>query len=176
MAPKPELHDDAGVANISNYWFTGQMRHNPRSVGTRPDGTGGYPRLAAQFRSARSVTVRFDDSTQWEQLAPDVVEHIASILDPDSDDVGGDYETRITTQQAADILGVSRPFVVALLERGEIPFERLGASSHRRIKRGDVLAYQDSMRETRRDALAEMTREAAELGLYEPPSQHSEGE
>lgn len=74
------------------------------------------------------------------------------------------HTQRLTTQEAADFLGVSRPTLVKLLQEGKIPFEQPGR--HRRVLFTDVLAYRERMREDRRTALAEMTRDASEAGLY----------
>lgn len=73
----------------------------------------------------------------------------------------------LTTQEAADFLGISRPTLVKLLESGRIPFKRPTASRHRRVQLADVVAYQRQSARDRSDALDTMTREAAEAGLYD---------
>jgi excisionase family DNA binding protein len=72
---------------------------------------------------------------------------------------------RLTTQEAADFLGVSRPTLVKLLEEGKIPYEQPGR--HRRIMFTDLLNYQERLREDRRAALDRMTEDASEAGLYD---------
>lgn len=72
---------------------------------------------------------------------------------------------RLTTQEAADLLGVSRPTMVKLLESGAIPFEKPGR--HRRVLLVDVLAYRESRRTERRSALAQMTEDATAVGIYD---------
>ena len=72
---------------------------------------------------------------------------------------------RLTTQEAADLLGVSRPTVVNLLESGAIPFEQPGR--HRRVRLVDVLAYRSRSAAERRRALDRMVEIADEADLYE---------
>ncbi|MGR0319337.1 helix-turn-helix domain-containing protein [Agromyces sp. ZXT2-3] len=62
----------------------------------------------------------------------------------------------MTTQQAADFLGISRPTLVRLLEAGDIPFDQPGR--HRRVRLEDLVAYQANFRAERRAALRELQR------------------
>ena len=68
---------------------------------------------------------------------------------------------RMTTQQAADILNVSRPYLIKLLDEKNIPYELIGR--HRRILAKDLFAYKRSRDEQRAEALSIMADEDSEL-------------
>jgi len=69
----------------------------------------------------------------------------------------------LTTQEAADILNVSRPFLIGLLEAGKIPYQRLG--SHRRILFKDLMTFKDKADTAREEAFRALTEEAQELDM-----------
>lgn len=71
----------------------------------------------------------------------------------------------LSTQQAADIMNVSRPYFIKLLEEGKMPFRKVG--EQRRVRYQDLLCYMEAYQRAAHAALDEMAAEAQSLGLYE---------
>ena len=69
----------------------------------------------------------------------------------------------LTTQEAADLLGVSRPFVVKEVAAGAIPHHKVG--THRRIRFKDLMDYKHRVDRDRRQALDELSEQAQKLGM-----------
>ena len=73
-------------------------------------------------------------------------------------------DTEITTQQAADFMNVSRPYVVKLVDGGKMPSRKVGV--RRRVRLKDVLRYMEDTGDAASRALEEMVAENQRLGLY----------
>ena len=93
-------------------------------------------------------------SLLYEILAELANGHVVTVAAPHSE---------LTSQQAADLLNVSRPYLVGLLEKRAIPFRRVG--NRRRVRLTDVLAYRRREELERQQILDELTAEAEHLGL-----------
>ena len=71
----------------------------------------------------------------------------------------------LTTQQAADALNVSRPFLVKLLETNQLPYRKVG--THRRVRYDDLLRYKRTIDAKRVEVLRTLTADSEKLGLYD---------
>lgn len=69
----------------------------------------------------------------------------------------------LSTQEAADVLNVSRPYLIALLERNELPFHKVG--THRRVKFSDLRAFQLRKEGERKSAMQELADQAQDEGM-----------
>jgi excisionase family DNA binding protein len=119
-------------------------------------------------RKAGKVVLRSDAAESEEIVVPQsafklFVEILAAMANGQGVTVMP-LHAELTTQQAADLLNVSRPFLVQLLEDEKIPCKKVG--THRRIRLTDVLAYRDRDDQARKRVLAELAADAQDLGDY----------
>ncbi len=74
-------------------------------------------------------------------------------------------DEEVSPEKAAEFLQVSRPYLVRLLDNGEIPFHYVG--THRRITMSDLIEYKRKRKTKSKDALQRMTELSEEMGLYD---------
>lgn len=94
----------------------------------------------------------------------DVLHQVADALSSGMGVTVAPLSALLTTQEAADYLGISRPTLVRILERGEIPMEK--PARHRFVRLHDLVEYQDRTKGNRRAALEQMVADAEEGALY----------
>lgn len=115
--------------------------------------------------AAAKVDVSFAGKTEEFHLSPAVAKTLVHVLKYFA---AGKAVTLVpvgatlTTQQAADVLNVSRPYLVKLLESGEISFEKVGR--HRRVAAAELFAYKKHRDEIRRSTLSDMAAVDFEAG------------
>ncbi len=94
-----------------------------------------------------------------------VLERVAEVLSRGDSITVVPVGREVTTQQAADLLNVSRQYLVRLLDEGRIPFRKTG--KHRRLQVEDVLAFKDNRDKDRRAGLRELSQMTQEFGGYD---------
>ena len=116
--------------------------------------------------ASRSLSVRLADTGDTVELPETAVRLLVDIL---ANMAEGNAITLIpvhaelTTQQAAELLSVSRPHLIRLLEAGELPYHKVG--THRRVYFRDVQRYKEQLKERREEALDELAAEAQALNM-----------
>lgn len=122
-------------------------------------------RLADQLHAQRDFCLQIDE----DEFVPVPKAAVAMLVDILSQMSRGNTVTLIplhaelTTQQAAEFLGVSRPYLVKLVDRGEIPHHKAG--THRRIKFADLAAYKETKTNQRRKSLDELAALGQDMGM-----------
>jgi excisionase family DNA binding protein len=122
----------------------------------------------ARHQSQQTVRLTVDDEHGDETLIVPrgAVELLARILAHMAAGQGVSVvpaHAELTTQQAADLLNVSRPFLIGLLDAGEIDYRKVG--KHRRIKAASLIDYLREDDQRRRDAADELSALTQDLGL-----------
>lgn len=117
---------------------------------------------------AAEVPVKLSVGEAQFELSGDVSIHIFALVELLASGVDvavNEMPRMLTTGQAADLLGVSRPTVVAIIDRGDLEASRVG--SHRRVLATDVLALRARRSTKQSAALDELVGLSEELGLYD---------
>ncbi|MDP1699289.1 MAG: helix-turn-helix domain-containing protein [Xanthomonadaceae bacterium] len=122
--------------------------------------------LATQFEIQRIQI--FDDKNQAHQVELPtsamrlLVDILAELADGNAVKVVP-VHAELTTQEAADLLNVSRPHLVKLLEEGMLPFHRTG--KHRRVRFADLMQFKGRRDQASEHAMQELTKQAEQLGM-----------
>lgn len=128
----------------------------------------GSRRLSAFVSEKESPTIRITDSKKSAEvvLPSEVFKlliHVLAELGRGNSVTVVPLEAELTTQQAADLLNVSRPYLITLLDEGRVPYRKVG--TRRRIRLVDVLSYKHQIDEARVKVLEELAAEAQELKM-----------
>ncbi len=122
--------------------------------------------LAKEFAPAESVTIQRDDGDESIEIPRQVFNVLMRVLAVMSEGKAFSLipmDKELTTQQAADILNVSRPYLNKILDLGDIAHRKVGRN--RRIKFSDLMEYKKSQEQKSKDALQELANQSQELDM-----------
>lgn len=124
--------------------------------------------LSPFVQQKRPLTLRVREKGQEKplELPPGAVSLLMEILEAMAAGRGVTLipeNAELTTVQAADLLNVSRPFLIKLLDNHVLPHRKVG--KHRRLRMEDVMAYKANIDRERESVLDELAREAQESGM-----------
>jgi excisionase family DNA binding protein len=105
--------------------------------------------------ASESLTIPLAALTLFRLILDEMAQGNAVTLTP--------VHAELTTQEAADLLHVSRPFLIKLLEDNSIPYRKVGR--HRRVRFDDLMAYKQQTDAKRAEVLSELVAQAQELGM-----------
>jgi len=122
--------------------------------------------ISSRRRKAKTKEVRIilqgEEILLPERALTYLIEVLSKMSDGKSVDIVAE-DAELSTQQAADILNVSRPFIVKILEEGRIPFKKVG--KHRRILLQDILRIKEEQSKERESLLERLSKDSQNLGL-----------
>ena len=119
-------------------------------------------------RQFQELKVKGNGDEEWVKVPSSAYELFVNILSQISQGNGVavvPVKSELTTQQAANLLNVSRPYLIKLLESNQIPYRKVG--KHRKILVKDLYQYKNKLDRARRKSLDELTSLTEELGLYD---------
>ncbi|MFP2960209.1 helix-turn-helix domain-containing protein [Myxococcus sp. 1LA] len=134
----------------------GQVQQLAKLITETLQGHGAQPRFTLLGPNHEALPLPKDVLTLLQQLLAVLASGDAVSIVP--------VQKELTTQQAANLLNVSRQYLVQLLDEGKIPFHRTG--THRRVFTQDVLEYRTRRKTERRAKLAEMMQDTQASGGY----------
>ncbi|MBL9187632.1 MAG: helix-turn-helix domain-containing protein [Opitutaceae bacterium] len=150
FAPPPVLPspDDQELARKSSRTLLGLLQQ----------ARSGLPQLTFPVRGQRAA-----ETVPLPAAAAPLIAQILSQLARGNAVTVIPIHSELTTQQAADLLGVSRPHLVGLLQEKKVPFRKVG--SHRRVRFSDLMAFKSAEDAARQKALDALAAQAQELKL-----------
>ena len=118
------------------------------------------------LNSGQAIILKLEGQDDSLTLSPSVVGLLQRIFEEMAQGKAVDVVslgTELSTQQAAEVLNVSRPFVIKLLDSGVLPHRLVG--THRRVLQ-DVLEHKETMQRQSREAMRELTELSQKMDLY----------